>query len=235
MKLPLRILLCAILINLINLAPAQAAENPNGNWKWSFTTQNGDAIESTLALKQDGEKLAGSVTSRFGKADIFDGSIKDDQLTFKVKREFNGVEFLSKYTGKIQGDKITGKTEFQRDGQTRERDWEAKREPAKSTAAGTWNTALILPDGNKIEGTLKLKQDGEKLTGAIFRNDTETQIQEGKVTGDEVAFKVLREREGRTVTAKYRGKISGDAVKGKVESDWTGDWQTLEWEGTKAK
>ena len=80
-----------------------------------------------------------------------------------------------------------------------------------------------------------MKQDGDKLTGATVRNDNETAIQDGKVAGDEVSFTVVRERDGRKVTAKYKGKIKGDSVKGTLESDWSGDWQTLEWEGTRGK
>ena len=57
----------------------------------------------------------------------------------------------------------------------------------------------------------------------------------GELRGKRGAFTVVREREGRKVTAKYKGKISGDKIKGTVESVWTGDWQTLEWEGTRAK
>lgn len=204
-------------------------DNAAGTWKWSLAGQNGETI---LHLKQDGEKLTGSYTNQFGKAEITDGSLKEGDIAFKVKREFNGQEFLIKYAGKLSGDKITGKCEFDINGQTRALDWNAKRD---SSASGNWNTALILGDGNRIEGTLKLKQDGEKLTGATVRNDTETQIQDGKITGDEISFTVIRDRDGRKVTAKYKGKITGDTVKGIVESDWSGDWQTLDWEGTRGK
>jgi hypothetical protein len=153
-----------------------------------------------------------------------------------VKRELNGQAFVIKYSGKLSGDKITGKCEFDVNGQTRALEWKAQRETAKAAAAsGNWNTALILGDGNRIEGTLKLKQDGDKLTGATVRNENETQIQDGKIAGDEITFKVIRDRDGRKVTAKYKGKITGDTVKGKVESDWSGDWQTLDWEGTRGK
>ena len=139
-------------------------------------------------------------------------------------------------SGQLSGDKITGKCEFDVNGQTRALEWEAKRDTAKAAAAsGNWNTALILGDGNRIEGTLKLKQDGDKLTGATVRNENETQIQDGHIAGDEISFKVIRDRDGRKVTAKYKGKITGDTVKGKVESDWSGDWQTLDWEGTRGK
>jgi hypothetical protein len=165
-----------------------------------------------------------------------DGTLKGNDLSFKVKRDFNGQEFVIKYSGKLSDDKITGKAEFDMNGETRAMDWNAKREASKAAAAaGNWDTALILGDGNRIEGGLKLKQDGEKLTGVAVRNENETEIKDGKVVGDEISFIVLREREGRKVTAKYKGKISGDKVKGKVESDWSGDWQTLDWEGTRGK
>ena len=206
-----------------------------GIWKWSLAGQNGETI---LKLKQDGEKLTGSYTNQFGKAEITDGSLKDGDITFKVKRELNGQAFLIKYSGKLSGDKITGKCEFDVNSETRALKWDAKRqifELANAAASGNWNTALILGDGNRIEGTLKLKQDGDKLTGATVRNENETQIQDGKIAGDEITFQVIRDRDGRKVTAKYKGKITGDTVKGKVESDWSGDWQTLDWEGTRGK
>ena len=214
-------------------ANSLAAEtNAAGVWKWSLTQQTGETI---LTLKQQGEKLTGSYTNQFGKADIADGALNDGVVSFKVNREFNGQAFVIKYSGKLAGDKISGKAEFDINGETRSLDWEAKREAAKAAASGTWNTALILPDGNRIDGSLKLKQDGDKLTGVTVRNENETEIQDGKIAGDELSFTVIRERDGRKVTAKYKGKIAGDTVKGKVESDWSGDWQTLDWEGSRAK
>ena len=209
--------------------------NAAGTWKWSLDGQNGDTIHTILKIKQDGDKLTGSYTNQFGQAEITDGSLKDGEISFKVKRELNGQPFVIKYSGKLSGDKITGKLELEINGETRALDWDAKREAAKAAASGNWNTALILGNGNRIEGTLKLKQDGDKLTGVTVRNENETLILDGKIAGDEITFKVIRDRDGRKVTAKYKGKITGDTVKGKVESDWSGDWQTLDWEGTKAK
>ena len=153
--------------------------NAAGSWKWALAGQNGETI---LKLKQDGEKLTGSYTNQFGKAEITDGSLKDGDITFKVKRELNGQAFLIKYSGKLSGDKITGKCEFDVNGETRALKWEAKRDTTQAAAAasGNWSTVLILGDGNRIEGTLKLKQDGDTLTGATVRNENETQIQDGK-------------------------------------------------------
>ena len=214
---------------------SRAAANASGDWKWSITTQNGDTFESTAKLKQDGEKLTGTINGRFGEAEITEGAVKADEIKFQVKRERDGQSFVINYRGKLAADSIKGKIEFERDGNTVSRDWEAKRQAAKSAAAGSWKSALILPDGNKIEGSLNLKQDGDKLTGAVAINQNETTIQEGQIVGDTINFKVLRQRDGRTVTSKYKIKLTGDTLKGKVESDWSGDWQTLDWEATRAK
>jgi hypothetical protein len=60
-----------------------------------------------------------------------------------------------------------------------------------------------------------LKQDGEKLTGAVIgRNDTETAIEEGKVKDGEVTFKVTRERNGTKTVTTYKGKLTEDTIKG---------------------
>jgi hypothetical protein len=227
-----RLMLIFATLALAAFATFGGDTNAAGIWKWSLAGQNGDTI---LKLKQDGEKLTGNYTNFAGKAEITDGSLKDGDITFKVIRERNGQVFPIKYSGKLSGDKITGKCEFEVNGQTRALEWKANRDTAKAVASGNWNTALILGDGNRIEGTLKLKQEGDKLTGVTVRNENETQIEEGKITGDEITFKVIRDRDGRKVTAKYKGKITGDTVKGKVESDWSGDWQTLDWEGTRGK
>ncbi len=228
-----------LLLGLAAALPAAslsiAAENATGSWKWTFTTQNGDAIESTAKLKQEDGKLTGTVTGRLGEAEISEGTVKGEDVAFKIKREREGQTFVVQYKGKIAGDKLVGKIELDREGQSRSWDWEAKRLPAKTLVAGAWNCAITLPDGNRMEGTLTLKQDGEKLTGNVARGSNESGIEDGRVMGDEIAFKVVREREGRTITSKYKAKISGDSLKGKVESDWSGDWTTLEWEGSRAK
>jgi hypothetical protein len=58
---------------------------------------------------------------------IEDGKFKDGEVSFSVTRERNGQKFTQKYTGKIDGDTLKGKIEFERDGKAETRDFEAKR------------------------------------------------------------------------------------------------------------
>jgi hypothetical protein len=106
--------------------------DPTGSWKWSFTTQNGQTRDTTLKLKLEGDKLTGSISGRGGETDITEAKLQGENISFQVTREVNGNKFTQKYTGKISGDAIKGKIEFERNGQTQSRDWEAKREAAKA-------------------------------------------------------------------------------------------------------
>ncbi|MGA2031126.1 MAG: hypothetical protein ABSG68_02615 [Thermoguttaceae bacterium] len=108
------------------VARADDKPNPTGTWKWTVTF-NGQSREATLKLKLDGDKLTGALVGRNGETAIDDATCKDGDLCFKVTRERNGQKMTSKYSGKLSGDTIKGKIEFERDGQTQSRDWEAKR------------------------------------------------------------------------------------------------------------
>ena len=107
---------------------ARGADDPTGTWKWTSTFGN-NTIESTAKLKAEGEKLTGTYIGRNNsETPITNGTIKDNTVKFDVVREFNGNKFTIKYSGTISGDTIKGKSSFDRDGQSQERDWEAKRQ-----------------------------------------------------------------------------------------------------------
>ena len=124
-----RLLTSAMLLAIAFVAsPAFAADDATGTWKWTSMFNN-NSIESTLKLKQEGEKLTGvSVGRNNMETAIEDGSVKGDAISFKIVREFNGNKFTMKYSGTLSADTIKGKTSFDRDGQSQERDWEAKRQ-----------------------------------------------------------------------------------------------------------
>ncbi len=116
---------------------ARAAEpSATGTWSWTMT-RNDQEIKQTLTLKQDGEKLTGTLArpGRDGaevKTEITDGKATKDGISFKVVREFNGNKFEANYTGKVNGDKLNLKVETERNGEKQTRDIEAKREGEKA-------------------------------------------------------------------------------------------------------
>ena len=124
--------MCLILALGVLARAEDKKTDPTGTWKWSFTTANGQTREATLKLKLDGEKLTGTISGRGGETAIAEAKLKGEDISFQVTREFNGNKVTTKYNGKISGDSIKGKMEFERDGQAQSRDWEAKRESAKA-------------------------------------------------------------------------------------------------------
>ncbi len=152
----LKLTTCAVLlIGSVGLTHA-ADSKVTGTWTWTMQGRarggqgGGDANAQaparkfTLKLKADGEKLTGTLASPAGgrggqggganaqprETEISDGKVKGDEVSFSVKREFQGNSFVTKYSGKLDGDTIKGKTEFDRNGEAQSRDWEAKREAA---------------------------------------------------------------------------------------------------------
>ena len=116
-----------------------------------------------------------------------------------------------------------------------------KPEDKKPAAAGnvtgmwTWKTTV---QGQERENKLRLKQEGDKLTGALIgRNDRETEITDGKVKDGEVSFKVTRTQQGQERTTTYTAKVEGDTLKGKIEMPGRdgGAPRSRDWEAKRVK
>ena len=91
---------------LLICAGAVLAADATGTWKASIETPNG-TIEATFALKVDGAKLTGTVTSgQMGESQISEGKVDGDSISFSVVREFNGNEFRINYKGKVSESEI---------------------------------------------------------------------------------------------------------------------------------
>ena len=78
--------------------------------------------------------------------------------------------------------------------------------------SGKWKAEFATADGTQRVNTFTFKVDGAKLTGTVAGTQDETQIQNGKINGDDVSF--TAERPFGTFT--YVGKISGNEIKFKV-------------------
>jgi hypothetical protein len=101
--------------------------NATGTWKWTRKSPDGQEQEISATLKQDGEKLTGTVMSPLGEVEIKDGKVKNGQITFKISFEREGNEITVNFSGKLEGDKIKGKVEIGGGDQKRTMDWEPTR------------------------------------------------------------------------------------------------------------
>ncbi|HKB37414.1 MAG TPA: hypothetical protein VKD72_13265 [Gemmataceae bacterium] len=104
----------------------------------------------------------------------------------------------------------------------------------KANPTGTWKWSVTFNDQTR-EQTLKLKLEGDKLTGVMVGRNRETPIEDGKFKDGEISFKVTRERQGQKFTTTYTGKLTGDTIKGKSESERDGQKRTSDWEAKRDK
>lgn len=192
-----------------------------------------------MVIKQDAGKLSGTVTGRGGgESPLLDLKLTGDQISFRVVRERDGQRFERQFAGKLAGHAITGTVEFERDGEKRSREWLAKRDAATAQRvdlSGTWKWKTGF-NGQEIEITYRIKQEGDRLTGAsILPNGNETPLLDGLLKDGDVSFRTARELDGRTIAAKYKAKLDGGMLRGTVTSNVTGDEQTRDWEASKAQ
>jgi hypothetical protein len=78
---------------------------------------------------------------------------------------------------------------------------------------GKWKSEFTTPNGDTRTTTYTLKADGDKLTGTVSGRNGETAITEGKISGDEISFVVVRNFRGEERKLQYKGTVSGDEIK----------------------
>ena len=119
----------ALVLGVCGLASARREKgDPVGTWKCEYNI--GDLKRtSDLAIKKDGDKLAGTMTWPDQKeTKVKDLKLKDGTLTFSAVRKIMDNEIPVEYTLKIDGDKLKGKGAAVFGGDKQEFDIEAKRE-----------------------------------------------------------------------------------------------------------
>jgi len=98
----MRKLLTATLLFALTSVAALAADF-NGKWTAEVPGRDGSTRTSTFTLKADGAKLTGSVSSQMGDAEITNGKVDGDNITFDVVRNFNDMTITLSYAGKADG------------------------------------------------------------------------------------------------------------------------------------
>ena len=122
----------------------------------------------------------------------------------------------------------------------------AAQDKKKSDPTGTWKWETER-NGQKREVTLKLKLEGDKLTGTYAggrggkggkgggKGGGETKIEDGKFKDGTVSFTgTLMFNDVKLVT-KYSAKVDGDTMKGTATTERDGQEQKQEFEAKRQK
>ena len=95
-------------------------------------------------------------------------------------------------------------------------------------------------NGMTITTTFEFKVDGAKLTGTALttgapQDSPAAPISNGKIDGDKVAFDVVRDFGGQSMTMKYEGTVSGSELKLKINFPGFGGGEPMSFDGTAKK
>jgi hypothetical protein len=126
------ILSMALVLVVCGLAGAadDKVVDPVGTWKCQYEI-GGEQRTSTLKIKKDGDKLAGTMSwPDQDETKVKDLKLKEDTLTFSAERKLAGMDdaITVEYKLKIDGDQLKGTGAAEFGGEKREFDIEAKRQ-----------------------------------------------------------------------------------------------------------
>ncbi len=209
----------------------------DGEWKLEVVTDDGQTLTSALKLKKDGDKLAGTYVGMDGKeVKATDLSLKDKDLAFTVKLDFQGTDLVAKFKLKMDGDALKGKVDYDLGGQTGTLDVNGKRGGGGDVkVAGKWAIEVKTDDGQTLKSTVKFTKEGEKVGGIFTGADgKEVKVEDSKLAGDELAFKINIDFDGTPLVAKFKGKVAGEAYKGTVDYDLGGQTGSLPFEAKRS-
>jgi hypothetical protein len=207
--------LLALIVLALFLTPARPAVAASfaGTWKLSVENPNG-VTTPILKLKQEGEKLTGTIAGRDGReTPVAEVTVNGNalQFTFRIEREGQTLKRTVKAT--IDGDKIKGVIE----GGTEPRPFTGEREVAvvdTSSLSGTWQLVIETPD-RTYRPTVTLTQEGEKLTGTLKTQDgQEAKLVSGSVKAQDVQFVVDLKVGDQDLHLEFVAKRDGKGLKG---------------------
>lgn len=99
-----------VLVVLLAASFAAAQAGVSGTWKLNFQTDQG-AVDADLTLKQDGEKVTGSLNSPQGEAPL-EGTFKGGKLVLSMSVDAGGQALTITFDGALEKDTLKGNVDF---------------------------------------------------------------------------------------------------------------------------
>ena len=187
---------------------AAAAGDVTGTWNVTATTPKGREHKVQMVLKDEGGKLVGTMSSEQGSIALQDLKLAGDELSYRIPASGGYVVKLTVAGAEMNGtftaaDGAAGKVTASR----------AAAAKAVSVA-GHWNCDVKSGSGRLYKLQLDLAEEGGKLSGAITRSDGSAPVDDAKLEGNELSFKVAAD--GTVYTVKLT--VEGETLKGSYTS-----------------
>ncbi|HSF23279.1 MAG TPA: hypothetical protein VLE20_03555 [Blastocatellia bacterium] len=96
------------------------------------------------------------------------------------------------------------------------------------SVAGSWDVTIESPQGKRTV-LMVIKQEGDKLTGAMKSQRGERPLDSVTVKGDEITFIMTQQVQGQDMVMTYKGKVAGGSMAGDADFGGfaTGTWSAV--------
>lgn len=233
-----KILWVAGLFAVLAVAPMARATDVTGTWKGAFDFQ-GTSMPLTFHMTEAGSVVTGTVEGLpTTPAEIHDGKVTGDTVSFDVMTDYQGQSYKLVYTGKISA----GGIDFSFG--TEDGSWGAElmakmdapvaqpnapvaaaATPNAPDATGNWKGAFDF-QGTSVPLTFHLAEAGSAVTGTVEGlPTTPAEIHDGKVDGDTLSFDVTTDYQGTPVKLLCKGKVSAGGITFTLGTE-DGSWGT---------
>jgi hypothetical protein len=217
------------LFGFLAFLPFAHATGATGTWKGAFDFQ-GTSVPLTFHLTTAAGAVTGTVEGLpTTPAEIHEGKVDGDAITFWVDTDYEGTTYRLVYKGKIsqgQIDFIFGTDDGSWGAELTAKNSDlpvAAEKPSVPDLTGSWKGAFDF-QGTSIPLTFHLTAAAGVVTGTVEGlPTTPAEIHEGKLDGDTLSFSVNTDYEGQTYMLVYKGKVSADGIKFTFGTD-DGSW-----------
>lgn len=214
--------------------PGQDKDTLSGKYEGVAKSDQLGDIPLTVEIKNAAGKLSGKIDTPQGPAAITSGTFENGKIVMKF--DAGGNE--GTVTAMLDGDKISGKWELggQGGGLELKRSAAGASAPASSAApaasapasaagdpiSGEWD-AVADAGGSSIAFTLKLKLEGDKVTGSSDSAQGSATLSKGSFAGGKLSFSLDTPNGAIGMTATVKdGKLTGDFD---FAGQMTGKWE----------
>jgi hypothetical protein len=233
---PMLIIALLVVASSAISAAAFVQDKVTGIYKGVAKSEAMGDLPITVNLKNTAGKLSGAIETAQGSASITGGTV--DEATGAVKLTFDAGGTEGTVVATFKEGVITGKwdlggmggpIELKKDGAAVAAN--PAPTPAPSTSApaggaaaafgGDWECAADVM-GQAMPFTLKLKQEGDKITGESTSDQGSTPLKDGKVAGSKMSFSL----ETPNGIIGFTSELKDAKVVGKYDfaGQMTGDW-----------
>ncbi|MFK7736168.1 MAG: hypothetical protein AB8B50_09080 [Pirellulaceae bacterium] len=197
-----------------------------GTWDFKFTAADGNDYQPVVKITEKETKLVGTISAGGEQEQIDEIKLTDAAFSFAYTADYNGSDLELTYMCSPRGNALTGKINFDVDGNTGEFPIKAERRALSRDAKrmlGIWEFEMETPVGANTS-ILTLSEVDGKLQATLTGNGQQFEPKHVGVKNGRLRFDFVNEHDGMKVQLDWESKLKeDDTMEGTMQFDAEGN------------